>query len=232
MFQSAPDPKAGRNTLPLQLPSLLDVSIRSRLGGREKPCTHRCTSQFIKVSIRSRLGGREKRAAFYPGGFCRCFNPLPTRRSGETDLTTAYMTGYEFQSAPDSEVGRNAKPSCVWPMPTSFNPLPTRRSGETGVSKDNSPVLVVSIRSRLGGREKRFVGAPLVQLHHVSIRSRLGGREKRTMPPTAAAGATCFNPLPTRRSGETIGKLLRAAGWKVSIRSRLGGREKLRGSVL
>jgi len=86
---------AGFNPLPAFRPgeteqaaaqgTLLEVSIRSRLFGREKPAAKGVLAGNIRVSIRSRLFGREKRLTEAHGrSKPRSFNPLPAFRPGET----------------------------------------------------------------------------------------------------------------------------------------------------
>ena len=175
-----------------------------------------------------------------------CFNPLPTRRSGDARSGQSSHQ-VAFQSAPDPEVGRcewadvalidavsirsrpggREMPYIARPNATDcFNPLPTRRSGDAMTQLDCSEH-VVSIRSRPGGREMLPIRRrPLIV--HVSIRSRPGGREMhagsrrtrsvvvsirsrpggREMQPLRAndSNVNCFNPLPTRRSGDASGQ--------------------------
>ena len=84
------------------------------------------------VSIRSRLLGREE--PWTPDTIARLtpsFNPLPAVRPGGT--TTAAITQ---------------------PCPKCFNPLPAVRPGGTGLQIQNLKAAIVSIRSRLLGREE------------------------------------------------------------------------------
>ena len=230
MFQSAPGFLAGRNRphgghLTLQAgvsirsrlfgrekqPQLCGddqpnpVSIRSRLFGREKLPVFRDLPNRAIVSIRSRLFGREKRPLASLGAFSSpSFNPLPAFWPGETASSNAAETKEEeFQSAPGFLAGRNA-------------PAPTLDVHEH----------VVSIRSRLFGREKRGRW-----LHH-ALRphrfnplpafwpgeTRPGGQQPRLEPG--------FNPLPAFWPGETSEAPYERWWGIVSIRSRLFGREK------
>ena len=84
-FQSAPGFSAGRNEIEARGGTRYNVSIRSRLFGREKPKPLPSFGVEGGVSIRSRLFGREKRSGSgvsspRPPGF----NPLPAFRPGET----------------------------------------------------------------------------------------------------------------------------------------------------
>jgi len=108
------------------------------------------------------------------------FNPLPAFRPGETQVAKPLLPKQLFQSAPGFSAGRNA--------------VANGASGEAAV---------VSIRSRLFGREKPHQCSRAAPRHWVSIRSRLFGREKPADANDAERRAVCFNPLPAFRPGET-----------------------------
>jgi len=138
LFQSAPNPKVGRYQLcPRDTMRAALVSIRSQPEGREIPRDVVDKVLDIKVSIRSQPEGREipwlklsllveklvsirsqpegreiPKLAVLNDIVDRCFNPLPTRRSGDTWLRSINTS-----------------------FSRCFNPLPTRRSGDT-VYKD------------------------------------------------------------------------------------------------
>jgi len=130
-----------------------------------------------------------------------------------------------FQSAPDAEAGRN---SWTWPQVSSqccFNPLPTQRPGETAGSIHSRLSRGVSIRSRRRGREKL---AELAQEdddgEFQSAPDAQAGRNPKEIrcPPRPCR----FNPLPTHRPGETTVSFRSKLRKAVSIRSRRRGREK------
>jgi hypothetical protein len=120
-----------------------DVSIRSRLFGREKLA--RAGQRPMKfqsaptVSIRSRLFGREKPSASQLAIPPRGANPL-----------------VKFQSAPGFSAGRNYRRAQV-PQHIGYVSIRSRLFGRekpTETQYANLHVTVVSIRSRLFGREK------------------------------------------------------------------------------
>jgi len=132
-----------------------------------------------------------------------CFNPLPTRRSGDTHWLTWRLSEVTlFQSAPNPKVGRYTAIDAYITLNFGFNPLPTRRSGDTNIDDDGKiTVMVVSIRSQPEGRE----------ILHIVLCS--------------PCAALCFNPLPTRRSGDTFFRFPMQLRDRVSIRSQPEGRE-------
>ena len=204
MFQSAPDPKAGR-----EFP-----------GPRRAGIPH-------EVSIRSRPEGRERGAGGSAANGGGGFNPLPTRRPGESGLARDdVMPALRFQSAPDPKAGRElglrglllglievsirsrpegrerVLPSCPYNRPLScFNPLPTRRPGESHRRHDRfhrldgfNPLPTrrpgESPRRATRWRSPTFQSAPDPKAGREPIGSELTG------------GVASFNPLPTRRPGE------------------------------
>ena len=206
------------------------VSIHSRLFGREKPQHGDQIDVRVVVSIHSRLFGREKlKGRRINNGGDACFNPLPAFRPGETiGSRMALIDG------------------------SSFNPLPAFRPGETDLAAQLCQIALVSIHSRLFGREKpALVGGagdvvafqstpgfsagrnglldPVLLQVGVSIHSRLFGREKRLRHRRPRRGKRCFNPLPAFRPGETADWSAGCPWRAVSIHSRLFGREKPRG---
>ena len=132
LFQSAPDPKAGRN--PTDTSAWCDeclVSIRSRPEGREELARPPAPRRGAAVSIRSRPEGRE-----------------------EPDERFAFSSRNAFQSAPDPKAGRNRARQAENDDAIGFNPLPTRRPGGTDLDADRVGAGEVSIRSRPEGREE------------------------------------------------------------------------------
>ena len=133
MFQSAPDPKAGREDDDSLISDLIQMfqSAPDPKAGRERGRVDAVLRGHV-VSIRSRPEGRERvvrwnRCRATPTGF----NPLPTRRPGERPgprsargqpevsirsrpegrerepaLGGGIGASYQFQSAPDPKAGR------------------------------------------------------------------------------------------------------------------------------
>ena len=135
-FQSAPDPKAGRNHLARPR--------RLRAG------------QF--QSAPDPKAGRNGSPSL-PSGWGCSFNPLPTRRPGGTSPRRGRGQGppVSIRSRPE---GREEPPDNAEPTgPASFNPLPTRRPGGTGLKCRIWYRLPVSIRSRPEGREELAISA-------------------------------------------------------------------------
>jgi len=203
VFQSAPGFSAGRNDIQAitanfhlrfnPLPAFrpgetsvapaikrsLEVSIRSRLFGREKRIANVCkTCHFPFQSAPGFSAGRNT-AEHARQASCRRFNPLPAFRPGET--------GFPF-GADGAGAG--------------FNPLPAFRPGETVPELSSMPGSGVSIRSRLFGREKHgsWVGSTLGH----SFQSAPGFSAGRNLQSTLEKVAEHrFNPLPAFRPGET-----------------------------
>ena len=157
MFQSAPDPKAGRESPgPGSKRHRPSVSIRSRPEGRERVGRRRLDQRHRTVSIRSRPEGRERvRHSGRPSRSIICFNPLPTRRPGESRITgsESITSWVSIRSRPEGRErvrglprrpvefrvsirsrpeGRERGCGNCWPTAAAsgFNPLPTRRPGE------------------------------------------------------------------------------------------------------
>ena len=133
-------------------------------------------------------------------------------------------------------------------MSQCFNPLPAVGPGDTILVGFHDGIEIVSIRSRLLGREIRYLPALSMRPTSVSIRSRLLGREIQTQPSSSAGflsfqsapgcwagryrqmdsnrqSSTSFNPLPAVGPGDTAKNPWPCRYWNVSIRSRLLGRE-------
>ena len=203
MFQSAPDPKAGREA-------------GRGPGGRSAS----------SVSIRSRPEGRERASADRRRPAGSRFNPLPTRRPGESRVARIVAWVDQFQSAPDPKAGREARHSGRRNLIECFNPLPTRRPGERPPIGGCPVRLEVSIRSRPEGRERarwRLATATGIVLFQ-SAPDPKAGREGPTRPPSRPGSG--FNPLPTRRPGESREGAGVGRDGLVSIRSRPEGRER------
>ena len=185
MFQSAPGFSAGRNSR---------CAHRSHERSRFNPLPafrpgetrdHRSRHRRGEVSIRSRLFGREKRHCFRPKrNIKQSFNPLPAFRPGETQPSGCMpRAGQCFNPLPAFRPGETRSPASQPRCETRFNPLPAFRPGETSRYPLTRPVRLVSIRSRLFGREKHNRKIKPPRYYDVSIRSRLFGREKLSMRP-------------------------------------------------
>ncbi len=134
MFQSAPDPKAGRYMIRiLRIESCINVSIRSRPEGREIPKMMILLGLQFYVSIRSRPEGREIQVR--SRGSARgpmCFNPLPTRRPGDTQIPDIRDPhSQSFNPLPTRRPGDTEMLQSRYGLISRFNPLPTRRPGDT-----------------------------------------------------------------------------------------------------
>ena len=226
-FQSAPGFWAGRNPTALDrvppsesfnpLPAFgpgethdtqpqgagIVVSIRSRLLGREKRVPARWRSRFRRVSIRSRLLGREKLGGRQQYGDGNRFQSAPGFWAGRNSLPCySPESASRFQSAPGFWAGRNARAPGAQAVAACFNPLPAFGPGET-VGADNSRQrAIVSIRSRLLGREKPGLSPRAACKHRFqSAPGFWAGRNAGNPMITAPQG--CFNPLPAFGPGET-----------------------------
>ena len=205
-FQSAPDPKAGRNIPPSgKFGVAIRVSIRSRPEGREEPGGGTVAGALIEFQSAPdpKAGRNDVARKRWLNRYC--FNPLPTRRPGGTrDVRLGEVAdpvsirsrpegreeprrgtwcrgSIRFQSAPDPKAGRNVDRPRGQVRPVGFNPLPTRRPGGTRVAPPDGPV------------ERGFNPLPT---------RRPGGTISER---EVSSSVGCFNPLPTRRPGGTRG---------------------------
>jgi len=203
-FNPLPAFRPGETSVAPAIKRSLEVSIRSRLFGREKRIANACkTCHFPFQSAPGFSAGRNT-AEHARQASCRRFNPLPAFRPGET--------GFPF-GADGAGAG--------------FNPLPAFRPGETEEATPMRLSELVSIRSRLFGREKPFQS--FLQCRAPAFQSAPGfSAGRNTVPGSVRPWATRFNPLPAFRPGETFNRPLRRSQNIVSIRSRLFGREKRR----
>jgi len=179
------------------------------------------------VSIRSRRRGREKRIS-----------------------ESSFSSASSFQSAPDAEAGRNARPAIGQSTASSFNPLPTQRPGETrpgfetrgGSSCFNPLPTQRPGETRVGSRDQVcsscFNPLPTQRPGETGLSAWPAFPRSFNPLPTQRPGETRsqvglqrrtvgFNPLPTQRPGETTELASLAGAPDVSIRSRRRGREKL-----
>ncbi len=155
-----------------------------------------------------------------------CFNPRPSRRTGDT--TTV---------APDKRallVSIRARPEGrAIPPPSSrsarcaqgFNPRPSRRTGDT-----KAHTAETWIHDSFNPRPSRRTGdtrgrRTYRHARHVSIRARPEGRAILLARTSAGHLSICFNPRPSRRTGDTLCEVYERAGERiVSIRARPEGR--------
>ena len=154
-FQSAPGFSAGRYLrwrVIRQHP--VRVSIRSRLFGREIPAGSVVAELMTRFQSAPGFSAGRYAAPRWPAAATPSFNPLPAFRPGDT-------VGPGFR--------RRAR--------RGFNPLPAFRPGDTPGVRKHAADAMVSIRSRLFGREIRARHVGLEVVEGVSIRSRLFGRE-------------------------------------------------------
>mgnify|MGYP001426054221 FL=1 len=207
---------------------VVQVSIRSRLFGREKRHNAACSScggmfqsapgfsagrnrrsrgagkPHCHVSIRSRLFGREKPSRAASVSSCSsCFNPLPAFRPGETPIRFGLgLFLASFQSAPGFSAGRNVNTRIAPSAMLSFQSAPGFSAGRNEIQR------VAQFGAQM------FQSAPGFSAGRNGLHSSLGQPLRG------------FNPLPAFRPGETVD--LRRSGdrERVSIRSRLFGREK------
>ena len=182
------------------------VSIHSRLFGREKRRQKPHSAAGAGVSIHSRLFGREK----------------PSN-------STTMDSSLAFQSTPGFSAGRNRSSFRRRQGLPCFNPLPAFRPGETHDRRADPAGRDVSIHSRLFGREKQGIAVAARQALQVSIHSRLFGREKPAERGPSSIADAVFQSTPGFSAGRNARRRNHAGGpAEVSIHSRLFGREKRR----
>src|SRR5262249_7788180 len=112
---------------------VLDVSIRSRRGGREKPPALSPCHVLRAVSIRSRRGGREKRRSRALDAD-EVLVSIRSRRGGREKLGRLHVVeGDGLVSIRSRRGGREKlRPAAGWfTSGGCFNPLPARWPGET-----------------------------------------------------------------------------------------------------
>ena len=203
-FQSAPDPKAGRNGRPAARSAAMArfQSAPDPKAGRNGR-GGRVHDGAWPVSIRSRPEGREERPPPSNRSGALLFQSAPDPKAGRNRPRHQCRTSArQFQSAPDPKAGRNSGSCRLRTGSIGFNPLPTRRPGGTGISRSCSHELL------------RFNPLP----------TRRPGGTRDSRPATRRQ--LCFNPLPTRRPGGTADHADFGRVLSVSIRSRPEGREE------
>ena len=186
LFQSSPDPKAGRTGLVAQFRGVAShVSILARPEGRAprapRPSGRR---QEGSVSILARPEGRAPLASPLIGTFTDTFQSSPDPKAGRHGISKRPSSVQpRFQSSPDPKAGRHIPPALFPPRGqyAGFNPRPTRRPGAT------TRPFVPSTRPCFNPRPTRRPGA-----HEDGA---------ITVPSGVLRG---FNPRPTRRPGATF----------------------------
>ena len=257
LFQSAPDPKAGRNVHGSGSGSGgREVSIRSRPEGREELAGRLAGAGAVRFqSAPDPKAGRNCDLA-ERGTPASRFNPLPTRRPGGTTLPLlSRPVAAMFQSAPDPKAGRNRLGWRRWPSTImfqsapdpkagrnlaglvaeadghQFQSAPDPKAGRNFVLLSNELPRLVSIRSRPEGREERDDRRLGDARYGVSIRSRPEGREER-LNARMLGRKGLFQSAPDPKAGRNPEYLPHLEeGLAVSIRSRPEGREERDGGV-
>ncbi len=248
------------------------VSILSQPEGRELLVLVLMAHQACRVSILSQPEGRELRETAYnllrrikfqsspspkAGSYAKthlyrgppkCFNPLPARRPGATEIVrdhdrrivvsilsqpegrelrdVAILTWVKdsFNPLPARRPGATLVHSKFAKIRRSFNPLPARRPGATPEVQQAMERALVSILSQPEGRE--------LHNRHTIFSARAAFQSS----PSPKAGSykihvalygqvESFNPLPARRPGATKGEWIGKPLKLVSILSQPEGRE-------
>jgi len=161
-----------------------NVSIRSRPEGREIPALPPEPERVACVSIRSRPEGREipETRRFAEAIGVVSIRSRPEGREIHANRQTRAATN-TFQSAPDPKAGRYSQFRQRPPRLKLFQSAPDPKAGRyKGKRVTFTPEQIVSIRSRPEGREIPCTGIM---------------RRPRNFR---------FNPLPTRRPGDTQGR--------------------------
>ena len=230
-FQSAPGLATGGNVqrkpnTPVNQPFQSAPGLATGGNGRRqiRPCRHR------GVSIRPRSRDRGKLASMPKGGMANSlFQSAPGLATGGNYGTTILtrLRGARFNPPPVSRPGETQMHDTIALARQSFNPPPVSRPGETSATATVSPGIgqfqsapglatggnLQAARSRrqqlqfqsapglaTGGNDLENV-LPLLA-DDVSIRPRSRDRGKRRSRRVRAA-ASCFNPPPVSRPGET-----------------------------
>ena len=207
MFQSSPDPKAGRSLTHRRLAQAhRGVSILARPEGRAQHLLQlHQRAGHRPVSILARPEGRAQppRAACGSGPG-HSFNPRPTRRPGAAAAAaTVVMALPMFQSSPDPKAGRSLRigAGVAAGVRVSILARPEGRAQPGARRRDGRDVSGFNPRpTRRPGAASRRIDAPLTG-RGVSILARPEGRAQRPAPACAPTRPCSFNPRPTRRPG-------------------------------
>ncbi len=180
MFQSAPGREAGRCAEDSGF-GWIRTGFNPRPAGRPGDAGRNSAERVAAaVSIRARPGGRAMPAC-----------------------STAPACASSFQSAPGREAGRCPERVGRPGKKSSFNPRPAGRPGDAETRRYLSPVNLVSIRARPGGRAMRIGRWQPNPDGRVSIRARPGGR---AMQPSRSPASTLtrFQSAPGREAGRCL----------------------------
>jgi len=163
-----------------------------------------------------------------------CFNPLPTRRSGDTSITNSLYTAY-FVSIRSQPEGREIQAESTKAQLTNkgFNPLPTRRSGDTSCVdvRFTRRLCFNPLPTRRSGDTQGL--QPFPCFFFVSIRSQPEGREIQAFIRLAFNPVLMFQSAPNPKVGRYVDELKSVCGLGfVSIRSQPEGREILQNSTI
>ena len=183
MFQSSPDPKAGRNvSTPPGIAALSSSNPRPTRRSRAQP------PAWTRGVTLSTSG----------------FNPRPTRRPGATPTSyPARSCSRYFNPHPAREPDASQRRCYVVFGELCSNPRPTRRPGATRHRLHPGRPILVSILARPEGRAQPVDHPKEVSCYIVSILARPEGRAQRYQWRGCLPQALCFNPRPTRRPGAT-----------------------------
>jgi len=108
MFQSSPDPKAGRYTKNKKIPLFIFfVPILTRPEGRALPGNSGAILRAKHVPILTRPEGRALRDGFYLALYWSMFQSSPDPKAGRYGpLGDVREMIFKFQSSPDPKAGR------------------------------------------------------------------------------------------------------------------------------
>ena len=182
-FQSASEPKPGRNSLPAEMCISVIVSIRVRAEARTKLPGREIPQELCIVSLRVRAEARTKhKFVLACTGFVefqsasepkpgrnvkisthsrspQSFNPRPSRSPDETCAVCSMAEHVSmFQSASEPKPGRNCHPQRFPLRDPCFNPRPSRSPDETEIGRGGGYPVPVSIRVRAEARTKLEIG--------------------------------------------------------------------------
>ena len=156
------------------------------------------------------------------------FNPRPAVKPGETPVPTGYArTHGGFNPRPAVKPGETPAGRIPGRHPRSFNPRPAVKPGETPfLFRYAAGLLVVSIRARRLSRARPTPTLAGGVIFLVSIRARRLSRA-RPRRNVRMLYASCFNPRPAVKPGETDLACGTCRYGNVSIRARRLSRARL-----
>ena len=228
-FQSAPDKKIGRTSITTgnaSASSSFQSAPDKKIGRTPRPpCRHRHPGCFnprpTKKSGEPRLDAATVAASEW-------FQSAPDKKIGRTVATSAVqLSAREFQSAPDKKIGRTSISACGSGTVILFQSAPDKKIGRTHGGSATAHVhrrfqsapdkkigrtplrlrrplapLFVSIRARQKNRANHSARRRLRRGAGVSIRARQKNRANHCWSWPSCAFRRCFNPRPTKKSGE------------------------------